>query len=226
MGPASWSSHPLDPVPEIQRLPQRVWENLTRWRKKWSEIWFVYVDGRPYVFRSPTRGEAIRHDMNAMVAPAQADDSFVHDCLLHPTELPDKMSLVSFDVLHRAIWKASGYRDNEVFLERLAQLEQFIGSPDQVYVMILVKAFPGLLPDTINSWQPEKLLYHLALAKAILELPPEQPGKKRRRRMPHDQMPDGMPHGPEPTSAAAPRPPREPLDWEAERAEYDAFLQE
>jgi len=216
-----WMTHPLEPVVEQLKLPQRVLDHLSAWRAQWLELWMVRISGRCYVFRSPTRGEALIHDANAASSPAVAADRFVHDCVLEPEKLPDKMSLAEFDQLYRAIWAASGFRDESAFVERLRSFEELVAAPAHEFILVLTKAFPGLRPDEINSWQPDKIAYHVAIAKALLGIPPMKEKKTK-------AAPPGNPQTPpSPQNASVPQPPKpkdgRAFDWNKDLTEWEAF---
>ena len=216
-----WMYHPLEPVPDRLRLPKRVLDNLPAWRAKWLELWTVDVAGRIFVFRSPTRTEALVHDANFVASPAATADRFVSDCLLEPEKLPDDLPLEQFDLLYRAIWVASGFRDEAIFVERLKVFDSLVASPAHEYILILLRAFPGLRPDEINSWQPDKITYHLAVAKALLVVPPT---KERRPRGPTPTLPQSSQPKPEqPASPAQPQAAKKTFDWEKDLAEWRAF---
>lgn len=214
-------THPLEPVVEQLKLPQRVLDRLPAWRAKWLELWMVRISGRCYVFRSPTRGEALIHDANAATCPASAADRFVNDCVLEPEKLPDTMSLAEFEKLYQAIWAASGFRDESTFVDRLKTFEELVANPSHEFILVLTKAFPGLRPDEINSWQPDKIAYHVAIAKALLGIPPMKAKKPR-------SAPPGSPQAPpSPQNASVPRQPKpkegRTFDWNKDLTEWEAF---
>jgi len=164
--------HPLDPTSDGPRVPATVLEQLPKWREQWDEIWYVQIHNKHYVYRSPTRREAIEHDMNVMSVPELGMDSFVSKCILYPEDLPEDMTLADLQGLYESIWRASGFKDTEAFELRVAEFDNALRSPDQENILMMMKAFPGLLPDTINSWQPEKIIYHVALARIMLGMEP------------------------------------------------------
>lgn len=211
--------HPLEPVPEVPKLPEKIWEKLTAWRREWSEIWYLRLGGRYYVYRSPTRQDAINHDLNARTMPARAIDDFVGRCLLYPEQMPANMPLPDLNTLYRAIWESSGFHDPEAFFSKLLLFDGVVRSAEQENVLLLLKAFPGLLPDTINSWQPEKIIYHIALARYMLGAEPiKEPKKKRPPNSPPPSVEVsrvGQQLGTQTPGAA--------FDWEEDLKEMEAF---
>jgi hypothetical protein len=192
------------------RLPAKVLEQIPVWRKQWSELWLVKVGDKDYAFRSPTREDAIQHDLNMPSAPALAVDQFVKDCLLYPKELPEKMPMSEFTSLYQAIWAASGFRDSRVFEDKLALFDRVARAPEQENLLLLLRTFPGLLPDDVNGWQPEKLIYHIALARVLQGVEPIKEKK------------------PKPGQAQAPATPTEApkkgtFSWDEDLKDYKAF---
>lgn len=167
--------HPLEPLPEVPKLPAAVWERLTEWRKQWSEIWYVRIGEEHYVYRAPTRDDCIQHDLNSGTMPARAVDTFVQSCLLYPEVLPDDLDFTVMEGLYNVIWETSGARDPAEFENKLAVFDNLVRSPGQENLLLILKAFPGLLPDEVNSWQHEKIIYHVALARTLLGLEPMKP---------------------------------------------------
>jgi len=208
-GSPGWLRHPLEPTPEVPKLPVKVWERLTEWRRTWSELWYLNVRGKHYVFRSPTRQNCIDHDLNMKTMPVRAVDEFVSCCILYPDELPADLPATDMEVLYEAIWDVSGFRNPEAFGTKVALFDNIVRSPEQENLLLLMKAFPGLLPDTINSWQPEKIIYHIALARTLMGLEPLG--------MPEEAVEDVQ--GP----AQAPDQPQQAFDWERDLQEWKAF---
>jgi hypothetical protein len=141
----------------------------------------------------------------------------VNRCLLHPEELPEDMSLADLQALYESIWRASGFKDTAAFESRVAEFDNALRSPEQENILLMMKAFPGLLPDTINSWQPEKIIYHIALARIMLNMDPLKL-PERPRPGPEQQL-----SGVEPV-----RPPAQPqgsktYNWQNDLAEWKAF---
>jgi hypothetical protein len=206
----SWSRDPLEPISqEALHLPAIVWENLPVWRKQWPEIWYVRLRGELYVFRSPTRGDAIQHDMTWMSSPVMAADSLVNECLLYPSELSNDMSMTDVNGLAEAIWKAAGFRDPTSLYDKVVEYQELIQTdPNQANVIIIVKAFPRLTPDEINEMQPDQLAYHIALARAILGLedlkPRPEVAKKRAQEL-------------------RKQPRKATFDWKEDLRDYQAF---
>lgn len=209
-GLPGWLRHPLEPVPEVPMLPMKVWERLTEWRRKWNELWYVKVGGRHYVYRSPTRQDCIDHDGNFGTMPVRAIDDFVSRCMLYPEDLPGDLPSTEMEILYETIWSSSGFRDAEVFNHKVALFDNLVRSPDQENILLMMKAFPGLLPDQINSWQPEKIIYHIALARVLLGLEPMKMPEEERKRT---RIPV-----PEPSDK-----PRQDFDWEQDLKEWQAF---
>lgn len=214
---AGWLRHPLEPSSEID-VPGKILEQLPKWRKSWDEIWYVHLSGENYVWRSPTRRDAIEYDLNRQSTLATAIDQLLKACLLHPEVMADDMSATDFLQLHELIWTVSGYRDAEFFVEKLYDFEQIVRSGDQVNILLLLRAFPGLLPDEINSWQPEKLVYHVALARAMLGIEPLVV-KQAKRGGPQRDVPDS----PEVAQAPPMEGPKPAFDWEKDLKEQQVF---
>lgn len=217
-GVPGWLRHPLEPSSEIEEVPGEILNRLPEWRRSWDEIWYVRLGGTDYVWRSPTRKDAIEYDLTSQSTIASAIDQLLKACVLWPEALSDSMLASEFLTLHDLVWQTSGYRNPEFFNDKLAQYEQIVRSGDHVNILLLLKAFDGLMPDVINTWQPEKLIYHVAIARALLDVEPLQV-KRKRRRQPSDQPPQGAPPTPEPPA----RGPRKPYDWEQDLKEWDAF---
>jgi hypothetical protein len=214
-GVPGWLRHPLEPRSEIDEVPGEILNLLPEWRRSWDEIWYVRLGGNHYVWRSPTRKDAIEYDLNSQTTVASAVDQLLKACVLWPEELDGDMPANIFLTLHELVWQTSGYRDAEFFNEKLAQYEQIVRSGDHVNILLLIKAFQGrLLPDKINTWQPEKLIYHVAIARALLDVEPLKVKKAKRQRQP-DQTPQAQP--------PQPRGPRPAYDWEKDLKEWDAF---
>lgn len=209
LGSPGWLRHPLEPTPEAPKLPPKIWERLTEWRRTWSELWYLCVRGRHYVYRSPTRQDCIEHDLSIKTMPARAIDDFVGRCMLYPEKLPEDLPATDIEVLYEAIWGSSGFRDSEAFDTKLALFDNVVRSPEQENLLLLMKAFPGLLPDIINSWQPEKIIYHIALARVMLGAPPMKPPGNVKRTIQNLTAP------PERT--------RKPFDWHKDLDEWQAF---
>jgi hypothetical protein len=207
---SGFGQHPLDPIPDVRRLPSKVLDKLSDWRKSWSEIWWIKVAGKHYVFRSPTRGEALEHDHNLASSPGQAQDRLVSDCLLHPESLPDDMPAQEWFQIYKAVWIASGWKDVGTFVRRMIEAEDLVYSDEHQHILLLLKAFQGLLPDVINSWQPEKLAYHIALAKALTGQPPTPPGQRAKFMPPEEKVPQ-------------PRVRQGTFDWEKDRDAHVDF---
>jgi hypothetical protein len=216
-GVPGWLRHPLEPRSEIDKVPGEILNRLPEWRRSWDEIWYVRLGGNDYVWRSPTRKDAIEYDLTSQTTAASAIDQLLKTCVLWPEELSGEMSANDFLTLHDLVWQTSGYRDLEFFNDKLAQYEQIVRSGDHVNILLLIKAFNGLLPDVINTWQPEKIIYHVAIARALLDVEPLQV-KRKRRRQPSDQSPPSAPT-PEPPAQG----PRKPYNWEDDLKEWDAF---
>jgi hypothetical protein len=220
---AGWTRHPLEPAQKTD-LPEEVLEGLPGWRRQWDEIWYIEISGRNYVFRAPTRGEAIKHDQNLVHSPGFAAKEFVDVCLLHPESMPEEVMLSEFDGLYKAVWVASGFKDQEVFQQRLDTFLSIVYSPDHQVITALLLAFPWLSVDEINTWQPEKITYHLALARFLLESrAPEGVGPP----------PEAMARGVKPPYHNAP-PPEQDIgasdfskggffDWNSDLREQQAF---
>jgi hypothetical protein len=209
LGLPGWLRHPLEPVPEAPKLPPRIWERLTEWRKTWSELWYLCVRDKHYVFRSPTRQDCIEHDLSIRTMPARAVDAFVSGCILYPDQLPADLPATDIEVLYEAIWSSSGFRDPEAFDSKLALFDNVVRSPEQENLLLMMRAFPGLLPDVINSWQPEKIIYHIALARVMLGAPPmKQPDRPSRNVQ---------------TPTAPPERTQKPFDWNKDLQEWKAF---
>lgn len=196
-------------------LPDKVLKQIPVWRKQWSELWFVRLGDKPYVYRSPTRDDTIQYDLNVHSNPAMAADQFVKECLLHPEALPDSMALGEFQELYELIWATSG-RDPRAFEDKLALFDEVVRAPWQENLVLLLKSFPGLLPDTVNRWQPEKIIYHIALARVIQGMEPIK--RKASRQKPAEP---GEPNSP--PTPAAPRE-RRSFDWEKDKQEHEAFM--
>jgi hypothetical protein len=206
-GSPGWLRHPLEPIDKPPKLPQKVWERLTEWRRTWSELWYLEIRGRHYVYRSPTRQDCIDHDLNMKTMPTRAIDDFVCRCVLYPEELPADLPATDVETLYEAMWSVSGFRDPEAFDTKLALFDNVSRSPEQENILLLMKAFPGLLPDKINSWQPEKIIYHIALARILLGLEPLP--------MPVEAA--------EELQGPAQAPERRTFDWEQDLQEWKAF---
>jgi len=164
-------------------IPPDIIRKVPGWRRKWTELWGVEVAGNFYAFRSPTRGEAIRHEANRAMSEPLAIDIVVHACLLSPERLDDSTPWRTVACLYNTIWRVSGFGDSDAFQSKLSSFDVGVRSPDSQYILLLLKTFPGLLPKQINEWQPDELVYHIALAKALNEIPAEQaPQDERQRR--------------------------------------------
>jgi len=211
-------------------VPLAVRKRIPEWRKKWRELWFVEVEDRPYAYRAPTRGEVIQHNLNIQSAGIMAVDEFVQVCLLYPDEIYEDLSLGGFMVLYDTIWSTSYYLDQEAFDARLAELEQVVWTTDHENILIMLRAFPGLLPEKINSWQPEELMLHIAYARALIGIEPQgikadRLNLRKRRRELLAQMSGAPPpspqqdHGqqkPEPVEREKPRSDGSTFDWESD----------
>lgn len=204
--------HPLEPAAASYRIPQKILKRVPEWHRLWAEIWWVQIEDVDYVFRSPTRGDAVEHDLDMLSSPVGAQDAFVKKCLLMPDDLDEDMSLEAFLRLYKVIWDVSGLRNPEILEEKLYYYEQAVNSPDQSYILLLMKAFQGrLIPDDIKDWQPEKILYHAAIARTILGLDPLKP--------PPQKAPGG-PVAPPPR----PQPKQQYFDWVKDKQAHEDFL--
>lgn len=165
------------------RVPPGILQRVPEWRRKWTELWGMEIAGDFYAFRSPTRGEAIGHEADMALSEPLAVDILVHTCLLSPTQLADSMPWRVVTCLYNAIWRVSGFGDSDAFQSKLSLFDAGVRSPDSQYILLLLKTFPGLLPKEINEWQPDELVYHIALAKALNGIPAEDaPQDERQRR--------------------------------------------
>jgi hypothetical protein len=209
-GSAGWVRHPLDPVPRGQRLPEAITKRLAEWRATWEELWYLNLGGKHYVLRTPTRRDAIEHDMNAQSNPARAVDRFVSQCVLYPAELPSDMRLEYFNTIYDVLWDVSSFKDPDGFTDRLLEFQEVAYAPDQEHLVNLVRAFQ-VLPDEINSWQPNKLMYHMMLARRVLGLEPLKDTRKRRPKQPAQQPPPQAPDKPK------------TFDWNKDLEEWRAF---
>lgn len=226
--------HPLGPASAV---PGNILAKVPVWRTQWRELWYARLSFGHVVYRNPTRGDVVEHNMNMQLAPYQAIDHFVHTCLLYPEGLPDSMTMGEFMGLYRAMWETSGFGDPETFEERLSEVEDVVNSPDYENILILLEAFPALLPEQINAWQSEQLALHIALARTKLGLKSPRQHKRslnlRERRKAMLAEMEGVPYtsvnpDPKPESKTEPKPDAKQnsriFDWEADKRDYENSL--
>lgn len=205
-GMPGWLRHPLEPTPQTDSLSSEILDRVPEWHRQWDEIWYVHLGGRNYVWHTPTRRQAIEFDLVSESSSFGAIDDLVSSCILYPEKLPDDMPFSHVAKLNELIWGVSGYRDAEFFSNKLDEYRQVAWSADHSNIVLLCRAFQGLLPDDINKWQPEKVIYHIALAEVLLGLTPPKQAQKPK--------PD----------ASAPR--RKTYNWQKDLDEWKAFERE
>lgn len=152
---------------------QIAWEDIFRWKEKYSSIYYVKIGNNEYVFRLLTRREyfdllEIQEDSKRV-----AEEVLLTWCVLFPKMCPEQIGeLLAGDVqeLLNSIGSKSGFSKKDELSKDLDEYRSYLGILDSQITLLVCKAFPGLRPEEVDQFDYHKLLRYIVLAESMLDV--------------------------------------------------------
>lgn len=153
-------------------------KRLPDWKHRWGKVYQVGQGADLVVFRALTLGEYTQY--GELVAKSgdkglvgsEAQDYLLRKCILWPDGFdPDDPKLIAGTafVTAQKIIQASGFGEGfRPLYERYKKT--FLADGISTVFLLLCKAFPGLLPSTIESWDCNTLLRNIFVAEELLQV--------------------------------------------------------